>query len=150
MVDLSKYLEQASDAAKRRNYAMAIKIYGQVLSIQPDFGEARAGLRKVLFQKVAQKPASKLTAIVLGGLNLPIAGLMRLLGQHAAAVHVGQHTLSSRLTTRCSLSTRNAALPELARLVFPYAADNKIAMHTGKYAGTGAMLDAVTATGGLC
>ena len=85
MVDLSKYLEQASDAAKRRNYAMAIKIYGQVLSIQPDFGEARAGLRKVLFQKVAQKPASKLTAIVLGGLNLPIAGLMRLLGQHAAA-----------------------------------------------------------------
>jgi len=85
MVDLSKYLEQATDAAKRRNYAMAIKIYGQVLSIQPDFGDARAGLRKVLFQKVAQKPASKLTAILFGGIHLPIAGLMRLLGQHAAA-----------------------------------------------------------------
>ena len=85
MVDLSKYLEQAADAAKRRNFAMAQKIYGQVLAIQPDFGEARAGLRKVLFQKIAQKPASKLTAILFGGLNLPIAGLMGLLGQHGAA-----------------------------------------------------------------
>ena len=64
MVDLTKYLEQAADAAKRRNYAMAVKIYGQVLAIQPDFGEARAGLRKVLFQKVAQKPASKLSASI--------------------------------------------------------------------------------------
>lgn len=85
MVDLTKYLEQAADAAKRRNYAMAVKIYGQVLAIQPDFGEARAGLRKVLFQKVAQKPASKLSAILFGGLNIPIAGLMRLIGQHASA-----------------------------------------------------------------
>ena len=85
MVDLSKYLEQAADAAKRRNYAMAQKIYSQVLAIQPDFGEARAGLRTVLFQKVAQKPASKLTAILLGGISLSMAGLMRLLGQHAAA-----------------------------------------------------------------
>ena len=102
MVDLSKYLEQASDAAKRRNYAMAIKIYGQVLSIQPDFGEARAGLRKVLFQKVAQKPASKLTAIVLGGLNLPIAGLMRLLGQHAAAAAVRRQSRRSRSSSSSS------------------------------------------------
>jgi tetratricopeptide (TPR) repeat protein len=85
MVDLSKFLEQAADAAKRRNYAMAVKIYGRMLAIQPDFGEARAGLRQVLFQKVAQKPASKLTAMLLGGLNLPLAGLLRMLGQHAAA-----------------------------------------------------------------
>lgn len=94
MVDLTKYLEQAADAAKRRNYAMAVKIYGQVLAIQPDFGEARAGLRKVLFQKVAQKPASKLSAILFGGLNIPIAGLMRLLGQHGAAAKGYERYLS--------------------------------------------------------
>ena len=85
MVDLSRYLEQAADAAKRRNYAMAVKIYGQVLAIQPDFGEARAGLRKVLFQKAAQKPPSKLTAILLGGPHLLTAGLLRMCGQHGAA-----------------------------------------------------------------
>ncbi|MAT10386.1 MAG: hypothetical protein CMM02_05185 [Rhodopirellula sp.] len=70
-----------------------------------------------------------------------------------------QHWGRAELRTSCrvderkfvfvDVGTRDAALPELARLVFPYAADNKIAMHTGKYAGTGAMLDAVTATGGL-
>jgi tetratricopeptide (TPR) repeat protein len=84
-MDLSKYLEQAADAAKRRNFAMAVKIYGQVLQIQPDFGEARAGLRKVLFQKVAQKPASKLTAMLVGGPSLMIAGLCAMIGQHQAA-----------------------------------------------------------------
>jgi len=85
MVDLSKYLEQASEAAKRRNYAMAVKIYGQVLAIQPDFGEARMGLRKALFQKAAQKPPSKITAVLFGGVNLLIGGLCRVLGQHGAA-----------------------------------------------------------------
>ncbi|MCU0862926.1 MAG: tetratricopeptide repeat protein [Planctomycetes bacterium] len=85
MVDLSKYLEQAADAAKRRNFAMAVKIYGQVLQIQPDFGEARAGLRKVLFQKVAQKPASKLGAVLLGGVHVLTGNLMKLCGQHGAA-----------------------------------------------------------------
>ena len=47
-MDLSKHLENAKDAVKRRNHALAIKIYGQVLQLQPDFGEARAGLRRAL------------------------------------------------------------------------------------------------------
>ena len=85
MVDLNKFLEQAADAAKRRNYAMAVKIYGQVLSIQPDFGEARAGLRRALFQKAAQKPPSKLTAMLFGGVHLLIAGAQRLARAHAGA-----------------------------------------------------------------
>lgn len=84
-MDLSKYLEQAADAAKRRNYAMAVKIYGQVLQIQPDFGEARSGLRKVLFQKAAQKPPSKLVATLVGGPGRLLTGLFALLRQHQAA-----------------------------------------------------------------
>ena len=85
MVDLSKYLEQAADAVKRRNYAMACKIYGQVLSIQPDFGEARTGLRRALFQKAAHKPPSKLTAVLFGGVNLLIGAVQRAVGAHAGA-----------------------------------------------------------------
>jgi tetratricopeptide (TPR) repeat protein len=92
-MDLSKYLEQAADATKRRNFAMAVKIYGQVLQIQPDFGEARAGLRKTLFQKVAQKPASKLGAMVLGGAHLLTAGLCRLCRQHGAAARAYERYL---------------------------------------------------------
>ena len=52
-MDLSKHLENAADAVKRRNFPLAIKIYGQVLQIQPDYGDARAGLRKALYAKVA-------------------------------------------------------------------------------------------------
>ena len=109
MVDLTKYLEQAADAVKRRNYAMAVKIYGQVLAIQPDFGEARSGLRKALFQKVAQKPASKLTAVLFGGLNVPIAGLMGLLGQHAAAAKGYERYLAYDPTAEgCNLKLGNS------------------------------------------
>ncbi|MEZ6036601.1 MAG: tetratricopeptide repeat protein [Planctomycetota bacterium] len=94
MVDLSKYLEQAADAVKRRNFAMAVKIYGQVLSIQPDFGDARSGLRKALFQKAAQRAPSKVAAMLFGGVHLLTAGLCRLLGQHGAAAKAYERYLS--------------------------------------------------------
>jgi tetratricopeptide (TPR) repeat protein len=93
-MDLTKNLEQAADAAKRRNHAMACKIYGQVLQIQPDFGEARSGLRKVLFQKAAQKPPSKLTAFVLGGVNLLVGRVSRLIGRHGAAARAYERYLA--------------------------------------------------------
>ena len=84
-MDLSKYLENANDALKRRNVSLAVRIYHQVLQIQPDFGEARSALRKALFQKVAQKPASKVTAILMGGPSALTAALAGLIGKHAAA-----------------------------------------------------------------
>ncbi len=84
-MDLSKHLENAAEAVKRRNFALAVKIYSQVLQIQPDYGDARAGLRKALFAKVAQKPASKLTAVLGGGLPLLLGSVCGLFGQAAAA-----------------------------------------------------------------
>ncbi len=93
-MDLTKYLEQAADAAKRRNHAMACKIYGQVLQIQPDFGDARAGLRRVLFQKAAQKPPSKLTAMLFGGANLLIGRIARAFGRHGAAARAYERYLA--------------------------------------------------------
>jgi tetratricopeptide (TPR) repeat protein len=85
MVDLSKHLENAADAVKRRAYPLAIKIYTQVLAIQPDFGEAREGLRKALFTKAAQKPTGKLTAVLGGGMPWLMGHLLRLCRQHAGA-----------------------------------------------------------------
>jgi len=92
-MDLSKYLENAADAVKRRNFALAVKIYGQVLQIQPDFGDARAGLRRALFQKVAQKPASKLMAVLVGGVHYLTGDICRLLGRHAAAARAFERYL---------------------------------------------------------
>jgi len=84
-MDLKKHLETAADAVRRRNYPYAIKVYGQLLSIQPDSGEARAGLREALFKKAEQKAPSKGLAYVVGGPSLLMAGLFRLLRQHGAA-----------------------------------------------------------------
>jgi tetratricopeptide (TPR) repeat protein len=94
-MDLSKHLENAADAVKRRNYALAIKIYGQVLQIQPDYGEARAGLRRALFDRQKQKPSSKLTAILIGGVHYLTGELCRLFGRHAAAARAYERYLAS-------------------------------------------------------
>ena len=40
-MDLSKHLEKAREAVKRRNYPFAINLYSQLLGLQPDNGAAR-------------------------------------------------------------------------------------------------------------
>jgi tetratricopeptide (TPR) repeat protein len=93
MVDLSKHLENAADAVKRRNFPLAIKIYSQVLQVQPDYGDARAGLRKALFAKAAVKRPGRLGAVLFGGVHLLTGSLCRLLGQHAAAARAYERYL---------------------------------------------------------
>lgn len=84
-MDLRKHLENAAEAVKRRQYPVAIKLYSQLVSLAPDSEEARAGLRRALFKKVEQKPASKVMALLLGWPHLLIGGLCGLLRQHGAA-----------------------------------------------------------------
>ncbi len=84
-MDLSKHLEKAAEAVRRRNYPFAIGLYQQLLALQPDEGRARAGLRAALFQKAEQKPPAKVFALLGGGVHLGLASLLRLLGRHRAA-----------------------------------------------------------------
>ncbi|MCB9876952.1 MAG: tetratricopeptide repeat protein [Planctomycetes bacterium] len=130
MVDLSKYLEQAADAVKRRNFAMAVKIYGQVLSIQPDFGDARSGLRKALFQKAAQKAPSKLAAMLFGGVHLMTGGLCRMLGQHGAAAkayerYLALDPLAEGANLKLGDSLQRAGLAKSALAVFAAYAEHQ-------------------------
>ncbi len=122
-MDLSKHLENAAEAVKRRNFALATKIYAQVLQIQPDYGEARAGLRKALFAKVAQKPASKLTAMVVGGVNLLVAGVCGLVGRPAAAARAYERYLvldpmAEGVNLKLGRALQKAGYPRSALAVF--------------------------------
>jgi len=92
-MDLSKHLENAAEAVKRRNYAFAIKVYGQLLAIQPDHGEARKGLREALFKKAAQKKPSKVGAMIGGGAHLLMGHVLRMFGRHAAAARAFERYL---------------------------------------------------------
>jgi tetratricopeptide (TPR) repeat protein len=84
-MDLNKHLANAADAVKRRNYPFAIKLYGQLLALQPDSGEARAGLRTALFKKAEAKKSSRAFAMIGGGVHLLTAAIARLAGKHGAA-----------------------------------------------------------------
>lgn len=122
-MDLSKYLENAADAVKRRNYAAAVKIYGQLLALQPDSYEARIGLRQALYKKVAQKPASKLGAVLGGGVYLLIAPVCRLLGRHAAAAraferYLQNDPLNEMMTLKLGDSLQRAGLRKAALAVY--------------------------------
>ncbi|MCA8950493.1 MAG: tetratricopeptide repeat protein [Planctomycetes bacterium] len=122
-MDLSKHLENAKDAVKRRQHALAIKIYSQVLQLQPDFGEARAGLRRALFDKAKQKPSSKLTAILAGGLPLLWGNLMRLCGQHGAAAksfekYLSYDPLAEGVNLKLGNSLERAGLAKSALAVY--------------------------------
>jgi tetratricopeptide (TPR) repeat protein len=84
-MDLSKHLENAAEAVKRRNYPFAIKVYGQLLAIQPDHGDARRGLHEALFKKASQKKPSRMLAMLFGGVHLAMGHALRICGRHGAA-----------------------------------------------------------------
>ncbi|MEZ5964798.1 MAG: tetratricopeptide repeat protein [Planctomycetota bacterium] len=93
-MDLSKHLEKADEAVKKRNYAMAADIYSKLLAMQPDNGEARAGLRRALFKKAEAKRPSKVVAMVGGGVHLLSGAVSRLFGKHAAAAKAYERYLA--------------------------------------------------------
>ncbi|MCA8956052.1 MAG: tetratricopeptide repeat protein [Planctomycetes bacterium] len=127
-MDLSKHLETAADAVKRRNYPYAIKLYGQLLGLQPDNGEARSGLRTALFKKAEQKPPSKLFALLGGGVNLLIGSVCRLCGAHGAAAKAYERyltgdPLAEGANLKLGDSLQRAGLDNSARAVFHAYAD---------------------------
>ena len=76
MVDYSKHIQKAEEAARRKNYDFAVELYQQLLEIEPDQGEARAGLRRALKLRADQKKGGKLLAKI-GGAG-PLAAAMTL------------------------------------------------------------------------
>ena len=50
-MDITKHIERAQEAVRKKNFDYAVALYHQVLAIKPDHGEARAELRQALFRK---------------------------------------------------------------------------------------------------
>ncbi|MFQ5507214.1 MAG: tetratricopeptide repeat protein [Planctomycetota bacterium] len=83
-MDLSKHLEKAEEASRRRNYALAIGLYHQILDLNPDYGEAREGLRKALDKKFEGKKGGGILALIQGFLPLLSARIARLTKNYQA------------------------------------------------------------------
>lgn len=54
-MDFSKQLAKAEEAFRRRNYDFAADLYRQLVDIDPDLGEARAGLRQANKKRAERK-----------------------------------------------------------------------------------------------
>ena len=92
-MDLSNHLEKAAEAVKRRNYPFAVSLYGKLLALQPDNGDARAGLRQALYKRAEAKKPSKVFAWLGGGVHRLTAVLARSMGKHAAAARAYERFL---------------------------------------------------------
>lgn len=104
MVDYSKHIQKAEEAARRRNYDFAVQLYQQLLEIDPDVGEARAGLRRALKQRHEQKKGGKLLKLIKGAGPLTMAkGLARARKYDAAARQLESYLAANPLDEDANL-----------------------------------------------
>jgi tetratricopeptide (TPR) repeat protein len=85
-LDFSKHIQKAEDATRRRNYDFAVEVYQQLLDIDPDQGQARAGLRQVLKKRQEAKKGGKFLRALVGAGPLATAKALSKAGRHGAAV----------------------------------------------------------------
>jgi len=96
VVDYSKHLQKADEAMRRRNYDFAVEVYQQLLEIDPDLGEARAGLRTALTKRFeTKKGGSKLLRAIGGAGPLAMAKTLRKAGKNTAAAKALESYLAS-------------------------------------------------------
>ena len=84
-MDYSKHIQKAEEAARRRNYDFAIQLYQQLLEINPDVGEARAGLRQALLTRHPAKKGGGLFGTLKGAGPLTAAKGLAKAGRWDAA-----------------------------------------------------------------
>lgn len=86
-MDFSKQIQKAEEAVRRRNYDFAVELYQSILEIEPDQGDARAGLRQALRQRSeANKGGGKFLRALGAAAPLALAKAMRKTGRHDACI----------------------------------------------------------------
>jgi len=128
-VDFSKQLQKADEALRRRNFDFAVELYTQLLEIQPDLGEARAGLRQALKRRLEAKGAgSKFLRALGGAAPLAMAKTLRKAGKNdAAAKQLESYLATSPLDEEANLllgmSLEDAGHVSSARAVYEFLAE---------------------------
>lgn len=94
-LDFSKHIQKAEEAARRKNYDYAVELYQQLLELDPDQGEARAGLRKALKKRHELKKGSRLLRAIAGAGPLTLAKTLRKTGRIDACIKSLEQYLAS-------------------------------------------------------
>ncbi len=83
MVDLSRHLEKAEEAARKKNFPFAIELYLQILALKPDYEEARRGLHQALERYGSYKKVQPFLAF-LSTLGPRVSAFFSRLGKNPA------------------------------------------------------------------
>ncbi|MFT5731812.1 MAG: tetratricopeptide (TPR) repeat protein [Planctomycetota bacterium] len=94
-MDYSKHIQKAEEAARRRNYDFAVQLYQQILELEADQGEARAGLRRALKARHEAKKSGKFMKLMKGAGPLTMAKGLAKAGKFDAAAKAVETYLSS-------------------------------------------------------
>ncbi len=94
-LDYTKHIQKAEEAARRKNYDFAVELYQQLLELDADQGEARAGLRRVLKLRHDSKKGGRFLRALSGAGPLAVAKTMRKAGRVDACIKSVESYLSS-------------------------------------------------------
>ena len=83
MVDLSRHLEKAEEASRKKNFPFAIQLYQQILALKPDYEEARRGLHQTLDRYASYRKVQPFLAY-LSSLGPRISAFFSRLGKNPA------------------------------------------------------------------
>ena len=90
-MDTSKHIDRAEKEVGRRNYDLAISLYDQILSLDPNNGDARSGKRRAELKKFEKAyPSSLGTALK----NLPHGFAAGPPSKHALRARLGSGSLA--------------------------------------------------------
>ncbi len=126
-VDYSKQLQKAEEAVRRRNYDFAVELYQSILEIEPDQGDARAGLRQALRQRAEGKKSGGFLRAIGGAGPLAVAKAMRKAGRHDACIKVVEtylalQPLDEEANLMLGLALEDAGHFKSARAVYEFLA----------------------------
>jgi tetratricopeptide (TPR) repeat protein len=127
-MDFSKQIQKAEEAARRRNYDFAIKLYQQLLEIDPDQGTARGGLRVALKKRHAQKKGGKFLRSISGAAPLAMAKTMRKAGRHDACAkalesYLETNPLDEQANLMLGMALEDGGRYKSARAVYEFLAE---------------------------
>lgn len=127
-MDFSKHLQKADEAIRRRNFDFAVEVYQQLLDIEPDLAEARAGLRQALKKRAEQHKGGKLLRALSGAGPLAMAKTLRKAGKHAAAAksleqYLAANPLDEDANLLLGIALEDAGHLKSARAVYEFLAE---------------------------
>lgn len=127
-MDYTKHIQKAEEAIRRRNYDFAIQLFQQLLEIEPDQAEARAGLRVALKKRHEGKKGGAFLRKLGGSGPLAMAKGLHKAGKFKAAIksyesYLAGNPVDVNVNLQLGLALEGGGFFNSARVVYEFTAE---------------------------